>query len=90
MEEGGDTLTVYPSTLHGAEVETYRDHRMAMCFAMVGLKVPGIRLKDPGCVRKTFPNFFAKLAEAAPRGLGARIRVPGRGNVLEGEALLAD
>lgn len=90
VEEEGDTLTVYPSTLHGAEVETYRDHRMAMCFAMVGLKVPGIRLKDPGCVRKTFPNFFAKLAEAAPRGLGARIRVPGRGNVLEGEALLAD
>lgn len=90
VEEEGDTLVVHPSALHGAEVETYRDHRMAMCFAMVGLKVAGIRLKDPGCVRKTFPNFFAKLAEPAPRGLGVRIRVPGRVDVLSGSALLAD
>ena len=40
--EEGDTLTVYPSRLHGAEIETYNDHRMAMCFAILGLKVPGI------------------------------------------------
>src|SRR5688572_33109267 len=39
--EEGDTLTVYPSQLHGAEIETYNDHRMAMCFAILGLKVPG-------------------------------------------------
>ena len=42
--EEGDTLTVYPSQLHGAEIETYNDHRMAMCFAILGLKVPGIPL----------------------------------------------
>jgi 3-phosphoshikimate 1-carboxyvinyltransferase len=71
--EEGDTLTVYPSTLHGAEIETYNDHRMAMCFAILGLKVPGIKLKKPACVKKTFPNFFQKLADAPPHGLGTTI-----------------
>ena len=71
--EEGDTLTVYPSKLHGAEIETYNDHRMAMCFAILGLKVPGIKIKNPACVKKTFPNFFQKLAAAPPRGLGAKI-----------------
>lgn len=71
--EEGDTLTVYPSQLHGAEIETYNDHRMAMCFAILGLKVPGIRIKNPACVKKTFPNFFQKLATPPPKGLGATI-----------------
>ena len=69
--EEGDTLTVYPSQLHGAEIETYNDHRMAMCFAILGLKVPGIKIKNPACVKKTFPNFFQKLAAPPPQGLGA-------------------
>ncbi len=69
--EEGDTLTVYPSSLHGAEIETYNDHRMAMCFAILGLKVPGIKIKNPACVKKTFPNFFQKLAAPPPKGLGA-------------------
>jgi 3-phosphoshikimate 1-carboxyvinyltransferase len=71
----GDDLTVFPSskTLHGAEIETYDDHRMAMCFAIFGLRVPGIRLKNPACVKKTFPNFFQKLAAPAPAGLGVWI-----------------
>ena len=71
--EEGDTLTVYPSQLHGAEIETYNDHRMAMCFAILGLKVPGIKIKNPACVKKTFPNFFQKLAAAPPQGLGVTI-----------------
>jgi len=71
--EVGDTLTVYPSPLHGAEIETYNDHRMAMCFAILGLKVPDIRIKNPACVKKTFPNFFQKLAAPPPQGLGAEI-----------------
>jgi 3-phosphoshikimate 1-carboxyvinyltransferase len=74
--EEGDTLTVYPTKpgeLHGAEIETYNDHRMAMCFAILGLKVPGIRIKNPACVKKTFPNFFQKLAAPPPHGLGAEI-----------------
>jgi 3-phosphoshikimate 1-carboxyvinyltransferase len=72
--EAGDTLTVYPSQLHGAEIETYDDHRMAMCFAILGLKVPGIKIKNPACVKKTFPNFFQKLAaEPKDGGLGVAI-----------------
>lgn len=63
VREEAEGLVVWPSAagqLRGAEIETYRDHRMAMCFAVVGLRVAGIRLRDPGCVRKTFPNFFEK------------------------------
>lgn len=74
VEEAGDTLTVHPGSLHGAEIETYQDHRMAMCFAILGLKVPGVRLKNPSCVKKTFPNFFQKLAAPTPHGLGVEIR----------------
>jgi len=73
VDEQGDTLTVHPSKLHGAEIETYEDHRMAMCFATLGLKVPGIRIQNPGCVNKTFPNFFQKLAARPPAGLGATL-----------------
>src|SRR5690606_33004338 len=90
VEEEGDDLTVYPSRVHGAEVETYRDHRMAMCFAVLGLRVAGVRLRDPGCVRTTVPNWFARHAEGAPRGLGVRILEVGGGRVLAGSELLAD
>ena len=81
------------SQLHGAEIETYNDHRMAMCFAILGLKVPGIRLKNPACVKKTFPNFFQKLAAAPPNGLGVEIwevKDGQRTRKLEGEDLFAD
>ncbi len=88
--EEGDTLTVYPSTLHGAEIETYNDHRMAMCFAILGLKVPGIKLKNPACVKKTFPNFFQKLATPPPSGLGAEIRDGRTGRKLGLDELFAD
>ena len=71
--EDGDTLTVLPSKLHAGEIETYGDHRMAMCFAILGLKVPGIRLKNASCAKKTFPSFFQKLAAPPPAGLGAGI-----------------
>jgi 3-phosphoshikimate 1-carboxyvinyltransferase len=88
--EEGDTLTVFPSQLHGAEIETYNDHRMAMCFAVLGLKVPGIEIKNPSCVKKTFPNFFQKLAAAPPAGLGAKIRDAKTGRELSHEELFAD
>jgi 3-phosphoshikimate 1-carboxyvinyltransferase len=87
--EEGDTLTVYPSQLHGAEIETYNDHRMAMCFAILGLKVPGIRIKNPACVKKTFPNFFQKLAAPPPQGLGASLRDAHTGRNLGLEELFA-
>jgi 3-phosphoshikimate 1-carboxyvinyltransferase len=90
--EQGDTLTVFPSApkLHGAEIETYDDHRMAMCFAVLGLKVPGIKLRSPSCVKKTFPNFFQKLAAAPPHGLGVEIRDGHTGRKLIHEELFAD
>ncbi len=64
VEEKPDGLIVWPAQpgqLHGAEIETYNDHRMAMCFGVLGLKVAGTRIKNPGCVSKTFPDFFEKL-----------------------------
>jgi 3-phosphoshikimate 1-carboxyvinyltransferase len=88
--EEGDMLTVFPSALHGAEIETYDDHRMAMCFAVLGLKVPGIKLKHPACVKKTFPNFFQKLATPPPHGLGTEIRDAATGRRLAVEELFAD
>ena len=91
--EEGDTLTVYPSKpedLHGAEIETYNDHRMAMCFAVLGLKISGIKIKNPVCVKKTFPNFFQKLAAPAPHGLGVTILDGKTGRKLSGEELFAD
>jgi 3-phosphoshikimate 1-carboxyvinyltransferase len=90
VEEKGDTLTVYPSKLHGSEIETYNDHRVAMCFAILGLKVPGIKIKNPACVKKTFPNFFQKLAAPPPKGLGATILDAKTGRKLKEEDLFAD
>jgi len=88
--ENGDTLTIYPSPLHGAEIETYNDHRMAMCFAVLGLKVPGIKIKNPACVKKTFPNFFQKLAAPPPGGLGVTILDAKTGRKLGMEELFAE
>ncbi|HTB84109.1 MAG TPA: hypothetical protein VK742_10685 [Candidatus Sulfotelmatobacter sp.] len=91
--EEGDTLTVYPAKpgeLHGAEIEAYNDHRMAMCFAILGLKVPGIKIKNPACVKKTFPNFFQKLAGPLPHGLGATILDGKTGRKLTHEELFAE
>lgn len=61
-EVDGDTLVVTPDTLRGAEIETYDDHRMAMALAIVGLVVPGVHIKDPGTVAKTWPGYFDMLA----------------------------
>ncbi|HEX2040713.1 MAG TPA: 3-phosphoshikimate 1-carboxyvinyltransferase [Acidimicrobiales bacterium] len=60
-EEHDDGFTVRGGTPHGATVCTYGDHRMAMSFAVLGLKVEGIELDDAGCVSKTFPDFFDVL-----------------------------
>jgi 3-phosphoshikimate 1-carboxyvinyltransferase len=61
-EETPDGFVVRPGTTpHGAVIETYDDHRMAMSFALVGLVVPGISVADPGVVAKTHPGFWADL-----------------------------
>ncbi|MEX1195733.1 MAG: 3-phosphoshikimate 1-carboxyvinyltransferase [Dehalococcoidia bacterium] len=58
----GDTLRIDPpAEVQAAEIETYNDHRMAMSFAVVGTRVPGITILGPECVRKTYPDFFADL-----------------------------
>lgn len=88
--EAGETLSVHPSKLHGAEIETYDDHRIAMCFATLGLAVPGMRIREPNCVAKTFPNFFAKLAQPAPEGIGATILDAASGRELTEGDLLAE
>ena len=90
VEERGDTLTVYPGELHGATIQTYNDHRMAMCFGTLALKVRGIRIENPSCVKKTFPNFFRKLAGQPPGGLGIKITDAENGMELRGEALDAE
>jgi len=60
--EDADGFTVDPGGMpHGAIIETYDDHRMAMAFSLIGLMVPGIEIRDPGCVGKTFPGYFDAL-----------------------------
>ncbi len=58
-----DGLTIHPQPLHGAEIETYNDHRIAMSFAVAGLKVEGISIKNPSCVSKSFPSFWDEFAK---------------------------
>ncbi len=56
-----DGLAVTPGPLRGADIDTYDDHRMAMSLALVGLRVPGVVIHDPGCTAKTYPAFFDDL-----------------------------
>ncbi|MEN8182776.1 MAG: 3-phosphoshikimate 1-carboxyvinyltransferase [Myxococcota bacterium] len=60
-QAGPDSLRIEPAALHGATIHTYDDHRMAMAFALVGLRVPGVVIEDPACVAKTWPDYFAAL-----------------------------
>jgi 3-phosphoshikimate 1-carboxyvinyltransferase len=62
VEEHSDGLTIQPcESISPASIQTYNDHRMAMAFALVGLRAPGVKIEDPGCVSKTFPNYFDVL-----------------------------
>jgi 3-phosphoshikimate 1-carboxyvinyltransferase len=64
VEERRDGLRIIPpSKIVPATVDTYDDHRMAMSFAVAGLKVDGVVINNPECVQKTFPNFFKKLQQ---------------------------
>jgi 3-phosphoshikimate 1-carboxyvinyltransferase len=58
---GPDWLEIVPGPLQGAAIDTYDDHRMAMAFALAGLRVPGVVIRDPGCVAKTWPDYFTAL-----------------------------
>lgn len=61
IEETEDGLAIHPRSLSPASLETYDDHRMAMSLALAGLRIAGVRIKNPACTAKTYPNFFADL-----------------------------
>lgn len=65
VEEGADYLVVTPPArlISQAGIDTYDDHRMAMCFSLVALGGVGVRIHDPECVNKTFPTYFERFAE---------------------------
>jgi 3-phosphoshikimate 1-carboxyvinyltransferase len=59
--ETDDGFAVTGGRAHGGRIRTFDDHRIAMSFALAGLRVPGVVIEDPGCVAKTFPGFFDAL-----------------------------
>lgn len=62
VEEHPDGMTIQPcQDFHPTVIETYNDHRIAMAFALIGLRVPGVAIANPGCVAKTFPDYFQVL-----------------------------
>ncbi len=63
--EEADGFTIYPGTIKPARVETYDDHRMAMSFALIGIKQQGVTILDPKCTSKTFPEFWDVLKKLA-------------------------
>ncbi len=68
VEEGADFIKITPSTVKPAAIDTYDDHRMAMCFSLAAFATP-LRINDPKCVAKTFPDYFERFAtvtKAAP------------------------
>ena len=70
VEERIDGLTIYPAkSLLPATIQTYDDHRMAMAFAITGLRSPGVVIDNPACVAKTFPEFFEDLARLTGEGV---------------------
>ncbi|MFC7336536.1 3-phosphoshikimate 1-carboxyvinyltransferase [Haloferula chungangensis] len=68
VDEGEDYLTIEPPTqLRHAEIETYNDHRIAMCFSLVALSDTPVTILDPGCTSKTFPTYFDEFARISER-----------------------
>ncbi len=62
VETGEDWMTIYPpAELKGAEFDTYDDHRMAMCMSLIAAGGVGVDIRNPGCVAKTFPDYFERL-----------------------------
>lgn len=61
VDEREDGLTIHPGAMQPTRFATYDDHRMAMSLALIGLRQPGIEIENPGCVAKTYPNYFADL-----------------------------
>ena len=72
VEEHPDGLVIFPpqkGKLQPASIATYDDHRMAMSFALAGVRQNGVTILDPGCVAKTYPGFWEDLARVSPVGV---------------------
>ncbi|MHB8788839.1 MAG: 3-phosphoshikimate 1-carboxyvinyltransferase [Desulfobulbaceae bacterium] len=69
VEEEPDRMLIHGraggTNLHGAVIETYHDHRIAMCFAVAGLRVPGVEITGEECVAKSFPDFWERFGRLA-------------------------
>jgi 3-phosphoshikimate 1-carboxyvinyltransferase len=73
VDEHDDGVTVHPAPLHAARIRTYDDHRMAMAFALAGLRVPGVEIEDPAVVTKSFPGFWQAI-DTLRRAVGSADR----------------
>lgn len=66
VRESMDSITVTPpEKLEAASIETYNDHRMAMCFSLVSLGGVPVKILDPACVNKTYPDYFEDFEKLA-------------------------
>ena len=74
VDSSWDSVTIHPGPPQPCEVQTYDDHRIAMSFAVTGLRAPGIRIAGPECVSKTFPEFFDVLGTLRAPSTPARAR----------------
>ena len=72
VEEFPDAMTITGGQPRPAVIDTYDDHRIAMTFAVAGLRTPGVVINDPGCVAKSFPTFWSTLDALHPAGVAAR------------------
>ncbi|OGK19039.1 3-phosphoshikimate 1-carboxyvinyltransferase [Candidatus Roizmanbacteria bacterium RIFCSPHIGHO2_01_FULL_39_8] len=61
VKKDEDTITIWKSKLHGGEIDTYNDHRVAMSFGILAKIIPGIKIKNPEVVSKSYPDFFRDL-----------------------------
>lgn len=68
VEEGQDYIRIVPPQIpHHADIDTYNDHRMAMCFSLLALADCGVTINDPDCTSKTFPGYFAAFTQLAEK-----------------------
>ena len=72
LDSDGDVLVVRGEPLGGGVVDTYDDHRMAMALSSLAAVVPGVVVRDPGCVRKTYPGYW----RTTPPDSGMQFRLP--------------
>ena len=88
VQEGPDHLTIEPPpAFKPATIETYGDHRMAMCFSLAALGGVPVTIKNPGCVAKTFPDYFDRFTDFDRRLSGRTLSNRGQDALAPGESL---